>query len=234
MIMAKGIFITGTDTGVGKTVVGSAIASNLRDMGYRVGVMKPVETGCRRIGRRLIPSDATFLKEAVRTRDNLDLINPYRFERPLAPAVAADMEGIRIDIPNIIRAYNILKERHEIVIIEGAGGILVPLYKDYLFLDLIRDMETPIIIVSRTGLGTINHTLLTLRCAQENGIPVIGIIMNHTTNERPDPSEETNPLVIKRLSGVPLLGVIPFLRNLDINSLGKVASERIDIGKIKP
>lgn len=228
----KEIFITGTDTGVGKTIVTAALASTLKDRGYRVGVMKPVETGCKRVGRRLIPPDAIFLKEAVQAKDSLNLINPYRFEKPLAPAVAADMEGIRIDISRILKAYNILKKRYEIMMVEGAGGILVPIYKDYLFIDLIRDMGIPILIVARSGLGTINHTLLTVRCAQEYGIHVIGVIMNHTRNEKLDLSEETNPLVIKRLSEVPILGIIPFLKVIDNDSLIRIASEKIEIGKI--
>jgi dethiobiotin synthetase len=228
----KEIFVTGTDTGVGKTIVAGALAIALKSIGYSVGVMKPIETGCKKIGKRLIPLDAIFLKEAARAKDSLDIINPYRFERPLSPAVAADLEGARIERSLILKSYKTLKKRYEIMIIEGAGGILVPVYKDYLFLDLIRDMGTPILIVARPGLGTINHTLLTVRCALENVIEVKGIILNHTKNKKPDPSEETNPIVIKKLSGVPILGIMPFLKILDRKSLGKTASERIDIGKI--
>lgn len=209
-----GVFIAGTDTGVGKTVVAGALASAMKEEGYKVGVMKPIETGCRREGKRLIPSDAIFLKEAVGSKDSLNLINPYRFEKPLAPSVAADLDGVRIDMTRILRAYNTLKERHEIIIIEGAGGILVPVYKDYLFSDLIRDMGMPIIVVARPGLGTINHTLLTVRCARGYGIPVMGIIINHNSNKETDLSVKTNPLVIERLSNVPLLGVFPFIRGL--------------------
>lgn len=215
--MAKGIFITGTDTGVGKTVVASALAMGLKKTGFSVGVMKPVETGCKKVGKRLVPSDAIFLKEATGVQDNLDIINPYRFEKPLAPAVASELEGIRIDITQILKTYNILRKRYDIIIVEGAGGILVPVYKDYLFLDLIRDLRLPVLIVARPWLGTINHTLLTIRCAQEYGIPVIGFILNYTKDLKQDPSEKTNPLVIKRLSNVPLIGIFPFIRNLKNN-----------------
>lgn len=215
--MAKGIFITGTDTGVGKTVVAGALAMGLKKTGFSVGVMKPVETGCKKVGKRLVPSDAIFLKEATGVQDNLDIINPYRFEKPLAPAVASELEGIRIDITQILKTYNILRKRYDIIIVEGAGGILVPVYKDYLFLDLIRDLRLPVLIVARPWLGTINHTLLTIRCAQEYGIPVIGFILNYTKDLKQDPSEKTNPLVIKRLSNVPLIGIFPFIRNLKNN-----------------
>ncbi|MBI5198532.1 MAG: dethiobiotin synthase [Nitrospirae bacterium] len=215
--MSKGIFITGTDTGVGKTVIAGALAIALKDRGYSVGVMKPVETGCKKSGKRLIPSDAIFLKKASRSRDSLDLINPYRFKTPLAPAVASELEGVRIDISRILKAYHTLNKKHDIVIVEGAGGILVPVYKDYLFIDLIRDLTIPVVVVARPGLGTINHTLLTIRCAQEYGIPVIGFILNYSKDLKPDPSENTNPLVIKRLSNVPLIGIFPFIRNLKNN-----------------
>ncbi|MEK6691104.1 MAG: dethiobiotin synthase [Nitrospirota bacterium] len=215
--MAKGIFITGTDTDVGKTVVAGALAMGLKKIGFSVGVMKPVETGCKKVGKRLIPSDAIFLKKASGSRDSLDLINPYRFEKSLAPSVASELEGVRIDISRILKTFDIMKKRHDIVIIEGAGGILVPVYKDYLFLDLIRDLGLPVLIVARPWLGTINHTLLTIRCAQEYGIPVIGFILNYTKDLKQDPSEKTNPLVIKRLSNVPLIGIFPFIRNLKNN-----------------
>lgn len=215
--MAKGIFITGTDTDVGKTVVAGALAMGLKKIGFSVGVMKPVETGCKKVGKRLIPSDAIFLKKASGSRDSLDLINPYRFEKSLAPSVASELEGVRIDISRILKTFDIMKKRHDIVIIEGAGGILVPVYKDYLFLDLIRDLGLPVLIVARPWLGTINHTLLTIRCAQEYGIPVIGFILNYTKVLKQDPSEKTNPLVIKRLSNVPLIGIFPFIRNLKNN-----------------
>lgn len=215
--MAKGIFITGTDTDVGKTVVAGAMAMGLKKIGFSVGVMKPVETGCKKVGKRLIPSDAIFLKKASGSRDSLDLINPYRFEKSLAPSVASELEGVRIDISRILKTFDIMKKRHDIVIIEGAGGILVPVYKDYLFLDLIRDLGLPVLIVARPWLGTINHTLLTIRCAQEYGIPVIGFILNYTKDLKQDPSEKTNPLVIKRLSNVPLIGIFPFIRNLKNN-----------------
>lgn len=215
--MAKGIFITGTDTDVGKTVVAGALAMGLKKIGFSVGVMKPVETGCKKVGKRLIPSDAIFLKKASGSRDSLDLINPYRFEKSLAPSVASELEGVRIDISRILKTFDIMKKRHDIVIIEGAGGILVPVYKDYLFLELIRDLGLPVLIVARPWLGTINHTLLTIRCAQEYGIPVIGFILNYTKDLKQDPSEKTNPLVIKRLSNVPLIGIFPFIRNLKNN-----------------
>lgn len=215
--MAKGIFIIGTDTDVGKTVVAGALAMGLKKIGFSVGVIKPVETGCKKVGKRLIPSDAIFLKKASGSRDSLDLINPYRFEKSLAPSVASELEGVRIDISRILKTFDIMKKRHDIVIIEGAGGILVPVYKDYLFLDLIRDLGLPVLIVARPWLGTINHTLLTIRCAQEYGIPVIGFILNYTKDLKQDPSEKTNPLVIKKLSNVPLIGIFPFIRNLKNN-----------------
>ncbi len=237
-MMAKGIFITGTDTGVGKTVVAGGLACALKKEGIDVGVMKPVQTGCIETSEGLLAPDADFLISMSGVKDDIDLIAPYRFKEPLAPSVAAEIEGREIDIEKIISSYNKLTQIHNFIIIEGAGGVLVPILKEYLFIDLIKRLSVPIIIVARTGLGTINHTLLTVRYALEHGIRIIGIIFNHTSNEEDGIAEKTNPDIIKRLCNIPILGILPFINKLNAeearpDNLCSIFSEKIDIKYIK-
>src|SRR4030042_4169582 len=124
--MAKGIFVTGTDTGVGKTLVAGGLPALFRENGIDVGVMKPVESGCPRENGILVPKDALFLKEMSGCQDGLDLINPYALEHPLAPALAADLERVEIRLEVIQEAYSILASRHNLVLVEGAGGVVCP------------------------------------------------------------------------------------------------------------
>jgi len=206
----KGIFVTGTDTGVGKTYVASGIAASLRARGVDVGVMKPAETGCRIRSGDLMPADAIRLAKAAGARDPLSLINPYRFRNPLAPLVAAELEGKRIQTGRIMAAYRVLACRHDFMIIEGAGGIMVPLSPNYLYLDLAEAIGLPVVIVARPGLGTINHTLLTVAALKERGIAIAGVIINYSNKNKPGTAEETNPGVIEKISRVTVLGAVPY------------------------
>jgi dethiobiotin synthetase len=204
--MIKGIFITGTDTAVGKTFVGAGLAAALRKGGIDVGVMKPAETGCGLRKGILAPSDALKLIKAGGVDDPLDLVNPYRFREPLAPAIAAAREGKRIEIRRIVSAFRILARKHACMIVEGAGGIMVPLTTSHNYLDLARVLNLPVLIVARPGLGTINHTLLTVMALRSRGLRIAGIVINHRSKTRPGLAERTGPPVIERLSGVPIIG----------------------------
>jgi len=206
----RGIFITGTDTGVGKTFVAEGIIRALRDDGCSVCPMKPVETGC---GARLVPKDAMRLIRASGVEEPVDVINPYRFRLPTAPAVAAEIEGVRIRRERVLSLYRGLLRRYDLVLVEGAGGIMVPVYKDYLFVDLIKDLDVPVIIVTRPGLGTINHTLMTIEVARAHSINVYGVIINYSEDIRRDTTVKTNPEVIKRLGKTRLIGIVPYLRD---------------------
>lgn len=208
--MAKGIFITGTDTGVGKTFVAGGLARMWCQMGKRVGVMKPIESGCVKSDGVLQPLDALFLKAMVSSTDDLDLVVPYRLEHPLAPSIAAELEGIKIDLENVKSIYQQLERRYEVVLVEGAGGLLSPLYEAFTNVDLIKLLDIPVIVVTRNALGTINHTLLTIQCARSNGLSILGVIINNSS-PNDDSSANDNPRVIKELSGQRLLGTIPFL-----------------------
>src|SRR3990167_68924 len=205
----KGFFITGTDTGVGKTFVTAGIAAVLKERGVNVGVMKPVETGCAEKDGRLEPQDALYLKNAAGVSDELDLINPYRFKACLAPSIASKLEGKNIDFNRIKECYDTLASKHSLMLVEGAGGLLTPINEAYTVADLIKLLNLPIIIIAASRLGTINHTLLTVRYAQSNGIEVKGIILNYPTLST-DEALSTNQAEIKRFANVPVLGELPF------------------------
>lgn len=208
--MMKGIFITGTDTGVGKTYVGAGLAAALREQGIDVGVMKPAETGCLPRKGALAPRDALNLMKAGGVDDPLDLVNPYRFRAPLAPAVAAAREGKQIEIRRIVSAFRTLARKHACMVVEGAGGIMVPLTNSHNYLDLAGLLGLPVLVVARPGLGTINHTLLTVMALRSRRLRIAGIVINHRSRKRPGLAERTGPRVIERMSDVPIIGHIAY------------------------
>jgi dethiobiotin synthetase len=208
-----GLFITGTDTGVGKTLVTAGLAASLRSSGIDIGVMKPIETG---YSPRF--SDSAFLMRAAGVEDPIDCVSPYRFKFPLSPFAAATMEKIPIHLRKIERAFHRLLRQHRGVLVEGAGGLLVPITRGSLMVDLALRLDLPLLIVSRTNLGTLNHTLLTVEVAKRRGIKVAGVIFNHLV-ERKGLAERTNPEVIKPFLGVPILGEIPYAHFLEEKGL---------------
>jgi len=208
--MTQGIFITGTDTNVGKTYVATGIAAALGCRGVDVGVMKPVETGCTRRAGRLVPRDALRLMKAAKVRDSIELVVPYRFRKPLAPSIAAEREGERINPARICDAFNILSKKHDFLIVEGAGGIMVPLTENYSYLDLAKALGLQVLIVARPGLGTINHTLLTIAALRQRRIAIAGVIINYAEDCKLGLAEKTNPAAIKKISGVRIAGIVSY------------------------
>ena len=231
--MGRGLFIAGTDTGVGKTFIAGGLASLYLKRGVHVGVMKPVESGCERLSNGLHPHDALFLKEMSLSTDDLDRIVPYRLEHPLTPSVAAELEGVVIDLDAIKEVYQQLASQHDLMLVEGAGGLLAPLYKNSTSVDLIRLLDIPLIVVARNSLGTINHTLLTVEHARHSGLTVMGIILNCCSPD-PDISAETNHQVIRQLSGLPLLGEVPFCHHPERSDrLAALIDEHVDSDLLK-
>ena len=229
--MAKGIFITGTDTGVGKTLIAGGLAAVMREKGVNVGVMKPVESGCSRKNGKLQPQDALFLREMADCQDELELVNLYALEHPLAPAMAAEIEQVEIKKAAILKTFKILQSRHEFIIVEGVGGLLVPLYDDYFVAHLVKDMDLPLLIVARASLGTINHTLLTSSYAQNEGLKVRGLVMNRTSAFTGE-ADALNPSAIKRWMEAPLLGVMPFIPDVSKTSIIEAVRNNLDTGLI--
>jgi dethiobiotin synthetase len=208
--MGRGIFITGTDTGVGKTFFACSLAALLRDLGYRVGIMKPAETGCSERDGKLIPADALRLIEASGCAEPLEKICPYRLPEPLAPSIAAERAGVKIDIDHLLAVYHELGSKHDVTIVEGAGGLMVPLLASYTYADLARVLKLPLIVVAANKLGAINHLLLTLDHASCKELMVLGYVLNRVTNE-PSIAAETNREVLSSLTGAPCLGELPFV-----------------------
>ena len=214
--MGKGVFIVGTDTEIGKTVITGLLAAVLRKQGIEVGVMKPVASGGVQTTYGLISEDAIFLKEAAEVTDDLRRINPYCLKNPMAPGMAARIEKVNINFSVIAESYQYLTDKYEMVLVEGAGGLIVPLTQDFLTnIDEIRLLNIPVIIVARATLGTINHTCLTVRILQQEEIKILGIILNRY-QER-GIVEETNPGVIEEMSGLKVFGVIPGIDGLSLN-----------------
>ena len=205
--MTKGIFVTGTDTGVGKTVVGATLAYLLRMKGVNVGVMKPVTSGCREVGGRLVSDDALLLSRAAGVACSED-VAPYLLREPLAPAEAARIDGVAIDFARIRGCYERLAANHDFVICEGAGGLMVPLAGGLLVADLARELDLPLLVVARPDLGTINHTVLTCFSAQQMGLSVAGVIVNNYP-DAPGLAERSAPHHIGSLCGAPILGLWP-------------------------
>ena len=207
----KGIFILGTDTGVGKTVISGAIARLLLSQKVDVGVMKPIETGCRRQGGKLIPADGTYLKAAARSSDPIESITPCAYKAPLAPYAASFLENKKIRLETIFRAYDRLRRQHSFLIIEGVGGLMVPLTRNLDLLDLILHFDLPVLLVARSGLGTLNHTLLTLRYGSEHHLRFIGVVLNQTSPKK-GPADQSNPEILSGRISVPLVGCFPYFK----------------------
>jgi len=200
------IFVTGTDTGVGKTFVGCALAHAWRAAGRRVGVVKPVETGVERE-----PEDARALAHAAADVSALDDLCPYRFRAPLAPSVAAALEGRTVDVDRVAALIERRARDVDVLLVEGAGGLLVPIEGTTTWLDLAVRLRLPLLIVAANRLGTVNHCALTARVAAGAGLRVHGYVLSQPTPTT-DVSAETNVETIAASTGLPCLGVLPHLR----------------------
>ncbi|HWB54145.1 MAG TPA: dethiobiotin synthase, partial [Tepidisphaeraceae bacterium] len=199
-----GLFITGTDTGVGKTLIAGAISAYLRSRGRRVAVCKPVATGCVTRREGLVSEDAEFLAHHADANFPLHIICPQRYVEPLAPAVAAEREKRPLDWQAIAQSLRQMSADSEIMIVEGVGGILVPMDNKHTVLDMVKWLSLPTVIVARAGLGTINHTLLTIQALKSAGASIAGVIINQYPAETPGVAEETNPRQIEKWGKVPI------------------------------
>src|SRR5512135_330939 len=164
-LMPKGFFIAGTDTGVGKTMMAGATIKALVFLGHHAGAMKPIESGCGREGDVLIPFDGMFLKQTAHMDEPVTLVTPCCFESPLAPLSASEIEMKEVDTGEIRRAFKGLSAKYGVMIVEGIGGLMVPVKKDYYVVDMAKEFGLPLMVVARPGLGTINHIMLTINCA---------------------------------------------------------------------
>ncbi|MCB9717439.1 MAG: dethiobiotin synthase [Myxococcales bacterium] len=232
----RGLFVTGTDTDVGKTTVSLALLRAAAQRGLSIAAMKAVETGCRREADQLVPADALHLRAACwpSSPPPIELVCPHRFEPPVAPSVAARAAGERIDLERIDRAHATLAGSDpDLLLVEGAGGLLVPLDDDGLTIaDLAARLGHPLLVVARDRLGMISHTLLTLEVAAARGLPVAGVILNVVDEHELVPSNLDELL---RHARVPVLGRMPALPRPDPTAapqLGAIAERSLELDRL--
>lgn len=206
--MLKCIFITGTDTDVGKTVICGCLASALYRAGKKVAYYKPVQCGGLLKGKIKSP-DLALVKE-LSGIPNTNLANDYCFTLAASPHLAAEHDKAKVDINIIKNRIRSLVKEYDIVLIEGAGGLIVPLTRTYTVLNLIQDLSVPVLVVAKAGLGTINHTSLTVNTLKSFEIPIIGVMLNYFKGGI---IEEDNKKIINTLNNTPIIGVIPFSEN---------------------
>jgi len=207
----KAYFITGTDTGVGKTAITAGISGSLRKAGVNVGVMKPIATGIpQKIGFK--SADVEIIVGASNSKDPEDLINPVFFPIPTSPYDATKLLSLSVDVSLILSSFTKLLSVHDVLLVEGIGGIMTPITKQFFIADMIKMMNIETIIVTRATLGTLNHTMLTYDACKERGIKVKGIIINNF-DEKGSPVEKNAPTTLHEITGLDILGVVPFIKD---------------------
>lgn len=220
------IFITGTDTGCGKTTVGRAICAALRVRGLKVGVFKPVETGCDEADDQLVPVDARALARAAGCELPIEQVCPYRLRMPASPERAAAEEGLLLDKEALIEAWKTVHKSFDFIVAEGAGGLLVPITSELMMVDLPKLFELPVVIVARDALGTVNHTLLTIEAVRARGLELAGVIFS---SRDPSSSSLGNAQAISVHGEVSILGVLPDLPDADDATLARAAEKQLNL-----
>ncbi|MDP2854078.1 MAG: dethiobiotin synthase [Smithellaceae bacterium] len=215
--MIRGIFIIGTDTGVGKTLISAGLLYLLLKKKYRAAYFKPVASGEVDIGGVKMSADAAFVKSVTGFSEDQKIVTPFSFADAVAPHLAARLAHRTIETAVIQKSLNDLKARYDVIIGEGAGGLAVPLNDEgYMQYDLIRELGFSCLLVARAGLGTINHTLLTLRVAKSVGLTVKGIIISGVGQTL---IEQDNVGMIKKLSGVNAIFTLPAVVGVDTEKM---------------
>jgi dethiobiotin synthetase len=204
-VSGRGVFVTGTDTGVGKSIVAAAICAALAGRGDRVAALKPAVTGLDEPPGEW-PADHELLSMTASAGQTPDDVAPYRFGPPVSPHLAAELAGERIEPTRLLDAARGAAMASDALVVEGVGGLLVPLTAGYLVRDLALDIRLPVVIAARTGLGTINHTLLTIEAARSAGLRVAGVVMT-PWSAHPEPIEHSNREAVERLGGVSVSGL---------------------------
>ena len=224
----KSIFITGTDTDVGKTYITAGIAVTLRKMGIDVGVMKPFAAGtAQKNGFK--SEDIEILSKAAKVNDPEKLVNPQFFPISASPYTAWKKLKIKPKIPTILQSFRKLSNLHEMLLVEGMGGVMTPILNNYYITNLIKEMKIPTIIIARSKVGTVNHTIMTVKSCEKFKIPIKGIIINNFDKGYSIKQLKND---LEGLTGVPVLGSIPFLKDLNDASLYRIFKKNIDFKSI--
>lgn len=210
----NGLFITGTDTGIGKTVLSALLLAEIRRRGINAAPMKPIQTGCS--GETAPDLDyALSIAGMSVSEDDYASMAPYRFEPACSPHLAAELAGTEIEIADIVIAARALSAAYDVVLAEGAGGILVPLNRRETMLDLMHALGRPVLLAARPGLGTINHSLLSIRALRSDGLEIAGVVFVAGTDDEPGLIEEDNGATVEHFGQVPVLGTIPYCAGLN-------------------
>jgi dethiobiotin synthetase len=228
----RGLFITGTDTGVGKTAVAAGLAWALRKRQVNVGVMKPFATANRVFSKKYRSQDTAMLAGAAGVSDPDCELNPFFYTLAASPLVASQLKrDPPVSIEKALQALQSLTEKHDFMIVEGIGGIMVPLTENESVADFVKRAGLSVVIVSTPVLGTLNHTLLTAMACKEFGINVKGIIINKMP-KKPSVVEQKAPEVIERLTGIRVLGTLPFSRGANYSVIEKALEKAIDFDSL--
>jgi dethiobiotin synthetase len=221
----KSFFVTGTDTDVGKTYITAGLAVTFRKMGLDVGVMKPFAAGTAQ-KKGFKSEDIKILSKSAQVNDPENLINPQFFKIPASPYTAWKKLKIKPKVSTILSSFKKLSKLHETILVEGMGGVMTPILKDYYITNLIKEMNIPALIVTRSKIGTVNHTIMTVKMCEKYKIPVKGIIINNFDAGYPIKQLTSD---LQNLTGVKVLGSIPFLKDLNSTSLYRIFKKNIDL-----
>jgi len=225
----KPLFVTATDTDIGKTYVCAGLAYALKKSGIDVGIMKPFACGVKqKIG--FSSNDLTILTNAAMVDDAEDIINPFFFPIPASPYTAAKNLGVKIDVEHVMECFRKLDEIHDIVLVEGIGGIMTPILKDYAVIDLIKDLMANTIIVTSSKIGTVNHTVLTYNMCKNMNIPIKGLIINNfDSTGYPIPELERD---LSALTDLPVLCSLPHMKKFNLSNYSALIQEKINISAL--
>ena len=216
-IVSKGIFIIGTDTNVGKTLITASLGWRLSRKINSIGIMKPFATGNKPYSKKYRSEDVAILCDSIGMIEAEENVNPYYFPMPCSPFMATELLKLKeVNLNYALEKYEYLTKVYEFILVEGIGGLLVPLNSESTLLDFIKLVNLEVILVTRCTVGTLNHTLLTVRECKANGINIKGIIVNKMPSQ-PNEIESNTPQFIEKLSQVPLLGIVPYFEFLTLN-----------------
>jgi dethiobiotin synthetase len=224
----KSYFVAGTDTGVGKTAITAALAASLRRRGIDVGVMKPIASGVpQKTGFK--SSDVALLHEAAKVNDTEEMINPVFLPLPTSPYDAAKILNLEFDMKTISERFHHLLRVHQMLLVEGIGGVMTPITRNFFVADMIKEMGLETIIVTRSTLGTLNHTVMTFSMCKEYGITVKGMIINYF-DEKGSLAERNTPSTLHEITGLPILGIIPFVKDYQkLDVMTSIVEKNIDL-----
>ena len=222
----KPLFITATDTDIGKTYVCAGLAHSLKKLDIDVGIMKPFACGVKQ-KTGFSSNDLTILSKAAMVNDAEELLNPFFFPIPASPYTAAKNLGVKIDIDYLMKCFRKLDKIHDVMLVEGIGGIMTPILKDYAIIDLIKDLDANTIIVTSSKIGTINHTILTCNMCKNMKIPVKGLIINNFDSAGYPVSDLERDL--SALTDLPVLCSLPHMPKFNLNDYAKMIENKMDL-----